>query len=87
MRPGEPNEIRNLNQEKPKKDPALNLDSVRANDSEKYGFKMRVTMEIYAVSSYLVKGKAVDLLEGRNMTLYFKTIVEKRSTPPETLDV
>ena len=78
--------IKDMNKEKLKMAPVHNLDSERAVGSANYGLKVRGAKEIKAVSSSLVKAKAAELTEGKEVNKEMQTMMKKGGAVPEILE-
>lgn len=78
--------IKNMNQEKLEMAPVHNLDSERAVGSVNYGLKVRGAKELKAVSSSLVKAKAAELTEGKEVTKVMKNVMKKGGGVPQILE-
>ena len=66
--------------------PVHNLDSERAVGSVNYGLKVRGAKELKAVSSSLVKAKAAELTEGKEVTKVMKNVMKKGGGVPQILE-
>ena len=77
--------ISNMDQDKLSRAPVHNLDSERAVGAVNYGLKVRGAKQIKAVSSSLVKAKASDLMEGKQVTVDMKKVMMKGGGVPEIL--
>lgn len=67
--------------------PVHNLDFERAVGSVNHELKVRGAKEIKAVSSSLVKAKASNLMEGKQVTKDFKKMTKKGGAVPEIVKV
>ena len=78
--------VKDLNQEKLSDAPVHNLDSERAVGAVNYGLKVRGAKQIKSVSSSLVKARAAELIEGKEVTKEMKQVMKKGGAVPEILE-